>query len=206
MTTKNLMLKDNKFGKPYTATVLSNEDPLLRGRLQVKIEPILGDIPIWVNSCLPNGAVRLTIIPEPNDLVQVTFRNKDIYSGEWELKGSPNNTEQIDPKKYGLSDAQGNFIIIDRTTNDISINSMNNFNLTTAGICNITVAGNANIQCANAEITAENVNVHASATNLGDGGKPIARVDDQVEVTITGGSSAGTYTGKIISGGTNTSI
>lgn len=206
MTTRNLIKKENRFSKTYVAEVVSNEDPLLKGRLQVKVATILGDIPFWVNSTLVAGSVRLILIPEPGDLVDVKFKNGDIYSGEWEMKGSPKQDAQIDPKKYGLSDSLGNFVIIDRATNDISINSMNNFNVTAAGICNITITGNANIQCANAEITAENVNIHASATNLGDGGKPIARVDDQIEVTITGGSSAGTYTGKIISGGTNTSI
>ena len=206
MTTKNLIKKENKFAKEYIAEVVSNEDPLMRGRLQVKVESILGDIPFWVNATLVAGSVRFTLIPEPMDLVTVKFKNKDIYSGEWELKGSPNNEAQIDPKKYGLSDAQGNFILIDRTTNDINVNSMNNYNLNVAGVANITIVGDAIIKCANADLTAENVDVHAKAVNLGDGGKPIARVGDQVEVNVTSGSSAGKHMGTITSGGTNTSI
>ncbi len=42
--------------------------------------------------------------------------------------------------------------------------------------------------------------------NLGLGGNAIARVGDSVEVTVTGGSSAGTYSGTITSGGVNTSL
>ena len=50
------------------------------------------------------------------------------------------------------------------------------------------------------------VNVHAPETNLGDGGEPIARVGDSVEVVITSGSSSGTWAGTITSGGANSSI
>lgn len=51
-----------------------------------------------------------------------------------------------------------------------------------------------------------NVNVNAAQVNLGEGGEKIARIGDAVEVTIVGGSSAGTHTGTITSGGENTSI
>ena len=64
---------------------------------------------------------------------------------------------------------------------------------------NIVVTGNCNL-------TAANVNVDAAVTNLGVGGKGIARLDDEVEVYVNGGSSAGTWKGKIISSGVNTSI
>lgn len=46
-------------------------------------------------------------------------------------------------------------------------------------------------------------NFNVDTINLGSGGKAIARVDDEIEVEITSGSSAGTYTGKIISGSSN---
>ncbi len=52
----------------------------------------------------------------------------------------------------------------------------------------------------------KDVNVIVNGTvNLGEGGKNIARLDDDIEVTITSGSSAGTYSGKITSAGNNTS-
>lgn len=210
MSTKNLIKKQNKFDIEYMATVVSNEDPLGRGRLQVKVPALLGDVPFWTNSTLVAGKVQLLLIPEPEDIVSVKFRNKDIYSGEWELKGSAiNGTEEksIDPKKYGLSDAQGNFIIIDRATNDISINSMNNYNVTAAGNANIIITGNAIINViGNTDLTTPMCNVHADAVNLGDGGKPIARIGDSVEVIDTDAEHGGTWKGTITSGGTNTSI
>ena len=50
------------------------------------------------------------------------------------------------------------------------------------------------------------VNINGGTTKLGIGGPKIARVGDTVEVTVTSGSSAGTYTGVIKTGGVNTSI
>jgi len=75
--------------------------------------------------------------------------------------------------------------------------------------------GTVNVTCKDANVTASNdvnvtaatsVNIDSPVTNLGVGGEPIARVGDEVEVEVTSGSSAGTYTGTITSGGDNTSI
>lgn len=121
MSIGNLIRKNDKFDKEYTAEVMSNADDLQRGRLQVKIPTLMGDIPFWVNSTLVTGSVNFLVIPEAGDKVSVKFRNKDIYSGEWELKGSPDNNTSIDPNKYGLKDAKGNTIIIDKATNTITI-------------------------------------------------------------------------------------
>ena len=75
--------------------------------------------------------------------------------------------------------------------------------------------GNVNIICNQANVTAADtvnvtaatsVNIDAPITNLGVGGNEIARLGDAVEVTVTGGSSAGTYSGTITSAGVNTSI
>lgn len=69
----------------------------------------------------------------------------------------------------------------------------------TGGNLNIFVNGDANIK-------ATNVNVDAAVTNLGVGGKNIARLGDEITVEVTSGSSAGTYKGTITSSGVNTSI
>lgn len=85
-------------------------------------------------------------------------------------------------------------------------------------------AGNVTINCASATVTAsDSVTIDApetgvtgnltvdgnalikGAASLGEGGDPIARQGDSVEVTVTSGSSAGTYSGTITSGsGTHT--
>lgn len=175
MSTKNLIKKQNRFAKEYIATVVSNADPLRRGRLQVTVDTILGTIPFWVNSTLLAGSVQLIVIPNAGDKVSVKFRNGDIYSGEWELKGSAiNGTDEanIDPTKYGLRDTVGNFIIIDKTTNDISVNSLANINLTAATNANMTFTGNLVLQAENGtinyngslDLTSPNTTVHGDVT------------------------------------------
>ena len=56
------------------------------------------------------------------------------------------------------------------------------------------------------DIECNTANVKADQVNLGEGGAPIARQGDPVQVTVTGGSSAGTYSGTITAGGANTLI
>ena len=149
MSTKNLIKKEDRFGKEYFAKVVSNEDPLMRGRLKVRVDAIMGNIAFWTNCTNQIGKVNLQLIPEPEDTVTIKFKNKDIYSGEWELKGNPiDGTEKknIDPKKYGLYDEQGNCIMIDRSTNDIVVTSTNDYKVTVGNNCTIIVNGNANIQ------------------------------------------------------------
>jgi len=67
--------------------------------------------------------------------------------------------------------------------------------------------GDVNINTTTANVTAsDSVNIDAPLTNIGVDGNKIARLGDAVEVTVTSGSSAGTYSGTITSSGVNTSI
>lgn len=68
-----------------------------------------------------------------------------------------------------------------------------------AGHLSVTVKGNVSL-------SAQQVDIDAAVTNIGVGGQAIARVGDSVEVNVVGGSSAGTHSGTITSGGSNTSI
>ena len=70
---------------------------------------------------------------------------------------------------------------------------------TVGGKVTVTVSGDV-------DLTAANVNIDAATTNLGIGGPAIARVGDPIQVTVAGGSSAGTHSGTITGGGANTSI
>jgi hypothetical protein len=86
-------------------------------------------------------------------------------------------------------------------------------NITVVGDCNLEAENitaeceNATLDCDKATITATtSVDVLSPVTNLGEGGEKIARLGDEVTITIPSGSSAGTYTGTITSSGTNTSI
>lgn len=85
------------------------------------------------------------------------------------------------------------------TKGNVVVEEAVNINITNSGQTNITTSGSANVK-------ASSVNVDASVTNLGVGGNKIARIGDSVQVNVTSGSSSGTWSGTITSGGTNTSI
>lgn len=66
--------------------------------------------------------------------------------------------------------------------------------------------GNLTMTTQNITLKATEINIDSPKTTIGTGGQPIARVGDSVEVNVTSGSSAGTWSGTITSGGVNTSI
>jgi len=84
------------------------------------------------------------------------------------------------------------------TQNECEIRLLNDggIKITTPGDIVVDAGGKA-------DLTAASVDVHAGSVNLGDGGAPIARLGDDIEVVIPSGSSAGTYQGTIISGSDN---
>lgn len=172
MSIKNFIKKENKFEKSYFTTVVSNDDALHRGRLLVKIDAILGDIPFWVNATLVAGSTKLLLIPEKDDIVTVKFKNKDIYSGEWSLEGSPNDKSDIDPNKYGLLDTHGNCVMIDKlnktidmTILDGSINIMSNKKdndeITTTAKVIVNSEGSILVESSNITMKAEKVSIDA---------------------------------------------
>ncbi len=80
-------------------------------------------------------------------------------------------------------------------------------NVNNSGELKMVINGNVSlITQGDANISAANVNIEASTTNLGAGGQQIARLGDEITVTIDKGDSAGTYKGTISSAGINTSI
>lgn len=66
--------------------------------------------------------------------------------------------------------------------------------------------GNLTMITKNINLKATQITIDSPKTIIGTGGQPIARVGDSVEVNVTSGSSAGTWSGTITSGGVNTSI
>lgn len=114
-----------------------------------------------------------------------------------------------------IKDLNGNKIQLDTAKNDLNILAQNNetkeignneieniavdSTKTIGGNLTVNVTGNANLTATNVVVTADATTVHG-LVHLASGGKPVARVDDEIEVEITAGSSAGVYTGKIITG------
>jgi len=97
-------------------------------------------------------------------------------------------------QKIKIEDINGNRIEMDTEEDDLNIKIDNDSNQEYGGDLNIQVEGETNIT------TEGDTNIDAGGdVNLQGGGPGIARLGDTVEVEVTSGSSAGTYTGSIIS-------
>ena len=117
-----------------------------------------------------------------------TTKTKTHYRNNGDL-----DIDTVDPDVE--ESAHGNVNI---NTKNVNITNSEKVTVNSTGDVDITTSGDANVD-------ATNVNVDA-VVNLGVGGTGIARLGDAVQVVITSGSSAGTYTGTITSAGVNTSL
>ena len=171
---------------------------------------------------LPNGALIKEV--EEGAAISVTVeRPSDTETGEPTFFHPSTNTRIIFRNNGDLdiitdSDTAGNININTVNANitcteDVSVTCVN-ANLTasadiTASCVNATLTAttDATVNCATGNINAStSLTVTSPLTDLGPGGAAIARVGDAVEVIVVGGSSAGTHTGTITSGGANKSI
>ena len=59
-------VRSRYFGK-YRAVVTDNADPTSRGRLQVRVPAVLGDLAVWAMPCVPyaGDGVGFYSLPEP---------------------------------------------------------------------------------------------------------------------------------------------
>lgn len=178
MKTNNLMKQQKPMDIEYPAVVLSNVDPLKVGRLQVKIDALMGDTPIWVYPVHPNGAVCLFWVPVKDDIVRVKFMGDDTQSGVWD-SGMPGGTLQQTafatdyPNVYGIADSSGNRIVVNRASNVIDIISMATVNINAATAVNVTTV-TANINASGATnitspLTTITGNAHITGTLTVDG-------------------------------------
>ena len=149
---------------------------------------------------LPPDTLLLEIRPGVAIPVTVT-RPDDTAQGE-PVFFHPATGTRIIPRNNGDLDITCD----DGAAGNLNIQAVN-VNLIASEDVSATIGGNLIVSCVTADVTAStSVDVHSPVTNLGDGGQPIARLGDTVQVEVTSGSSAGTYNGTITSGGVNTSI
>lgn len=104
--------------------------------------------------------------------------------------------------------ANGDLLI--ETNGNTDVSTTGNTTIQTDGSTEINTSGSTDIISGSpATITAPSVTISAGTitntgtTNIGGGGPAVARLGDVVEVEVTGGSSAGTYTGTIITAASN---
>lgn len=72
------------FGK-YRGTVSDNADPLKRGRLQILVPAVLGDVPAWAMPCVPYAGPNLGLyaLPEVGTGIWVEFEAGDVSFPIW---------------------------------------------------------------------------------------------------------------------------
>lgn len=126
----------------YLGDVEDNNDPLKLGRLKVRIS-IFEDIDTeqlpWCFPLLPSflGNSKNSImfsVPEIGSQVRVSFPNRDIYtpfysSADLTTGNKCTFFDEDYPDSYGFKDSKGNFVKINKKTNEITIQHSTSSNI-----------------------------------------------------------------------------
>jgi uncharacterized protein involved in type VI secretion and phage assembly len=77
-------VRSRYFGK-YRGTVTDNADPTSRGRVQVRVPAVLGDLEVWAMPCVPyaGAGVGFYSLPDPGTGVWVEFEAGDPSFPIW---------------------------------------------------------------------------------------------------------------------------
>ena len=77
-------VRSRYFGK-HRAVVTDNADPTARGRVQVRVPAVLGDLAVWAMPCVPyaGDGVGFYSLPEPGAGVWVEFEGGDPSYPIW---------------------------------------------------------------------------------------------------------------------------
>lgn len=117
----NMIEPESKFNKLYDGVVISREDSLGKGRIQVKVPEITGDSIIWANPLLPFGGLRIIIVPPENQEVKILF-NGSVNECYW-LGGNIPEKSISDVDTILIADDKENYITWQRNTGDLKVNS-----------------------------------------------------------------------------------
>ena len=112
------------FGK-YRGTVVSNVDPMLRGRLLVQVPSVAGAQPLWALPCVPYAGVQqgLFALPDPATPLWIEFEEGDptypIWVGCFWKQGDLSAVDAVPTVKF--LKAKGLMIRLDETSQQILI-------------------------------------------------------------------------------------
>lgn len=78
------LVRSRYFGK-YRGIVTDNNDPTGRGRLQLRVPAVLGDVTVWAMPCVPyaGAGVGFYSLPEPGTGVWIEFEGGDPSYPIW---------------------------------------------------------------------------------------------------------------------------
>jgi uncharacterized protein involved in type VI secretion and phage assembly len=132
-------IRSRHFGK-YRGTVINNNDPTNRGRVQVSVPAVLDSLQVWAVPCLPytGNNVGVYTIPEPGAGVWVEFEGGDpsyaIWTGGFwadnELPKNEQGTEATPPLRMIRSE-KGLMITFDDNSEKITLSDQNGSNIMT---------------------------------------------------------------------------
>lgn len=126
MNILNLKEKPNKFATIYYGIVKIVDDPTKQGRIKVELPEVFGetepDQTPWIYPIGYNSGVRLFNVPDLDTEVGIVFLG-DFYTGFYGInKYSKTQSKLFDddyPNVYGIEDAQGNYLTVNKKTGDI---------------------------------------------------------------------------------------
>lgn len=144
---------------------------------------------------------KLLITGEPES---VEYKRKHSFDDAVVIKGLKTEQEANLPREETdslyLANTDTNSRVFIRKNGDIIANNeTSQAEMIKDGDIKINTSNNITINCTNATVNASNTTVNGTV-DLAGGGSPVARVGDEIETYVSGGSSAGTHKGKIISG------
>jgi hypothetical protein len=130
-------VRNRYFGK-YRGAVVDKEDPTGRGRLQVKVPAVLGDLAVWAMPCVPyaGDGMGQYILPDVDSGVWIEFEGGDrsfpIWTGAFwadnELPKNEQGTTATPPLKIIRSE-QGLMVTMDDDGQEITLSDENGNNI-----------------------------------------------------------------------------
>ena len=170
-------VENRHFGK-YRGTVVDNDDPRGRGRIEVQVPAVLGDLSLWAMPCVPfaGDQVGFFSLPNPGDGVWVEFEGGDpsmpIWTGCFWADGERPQTTGPDERLWTTGDIT--LRLEEGETPEVSIEIADGAVLRMVGSEIETDAGGSRLRMEGSEIVIDansggKVEVGGGTTSLNDG-------------------------------------
>lgn len=146
----------NRFFGKYRGTVVDNDDPTNRGRLQVSVPAVLGDVNVWAMPCVPYAGDNIGnyMMPEAGSGVWVEFERGDPsypvwVGGFWADGELPTNEagQTAAPPMKIIRSEQGLMVTMDDEGQEITLSDENGNNMLKIAVTQgqVTIQGTAKV-------------------------------------------------------------
>ncbi len=172
-------LLENRFFGKYRGTVEDVNDPLMRGRVKVRVPAVLGDVTLWAEVCVPfaGDGVGLMLLPEMGSGAWVEFEGGDpsypIFCGSFWGNGQlPETPLNASPRMLRTTSGEMKFDDLAQTVTAASDRG---------GTLTLDMAATMNAGTLSGEVTAT-----GQSTKISKGTKSVEVTD--VMVSVNGGN------------------